>query len=69
MKYLGLIGNVFHTKDIDSVIEKGKKSNPDDINRYSRKSLGIDPGFGSSPFGLVVTEWVDIQIHITYAEE
>src|SRR5919106_2347036 len=24
LKYLGLIGNVFHTKDIDAVIEKGK---------------------------------------------
>jgi hypothetical protein len=69
LKYLGLIGNVFHTKDIDVAIEKGKKYNPDTINMYSRKSLGIDPGFGSSPFGLVVTEWVDNQIQITYAEE
>jgi hypothetical protein len=68
LKYLGLIGNVFHTKDIDSAIEKGKKYNPDVINMYSRKSLGIDPGFGSSPFGLVVTEWVDRQIQIAYAE-
>jgi hypothetical protein len=33
------------------------------------KSLGIDPEFGSSPFGLVVTEWVDNQIQIAYAEE
>jgi hypothetical protein len=31
--------------------------------------LGIDPGFGSSPFGLVVTEWIDNQIQIAYAEE
>jgi hypothetical protein len=31
--------------------------------------LGLDPGFGSSPFGLVVTEWVDNQIQIAYAEE
>jgi hypothetical protein len=69
LKYLGLIGNVFHTKDIDSAIEKGKKYNPDLINMYSRKSLGIDPGFGSSPFGLVVTEWVDNQIQIAYADE
>jgi hypothetical protein len=69
LKYLGLIGNVFHTKDIESAIEKGKKYNPYVINVYSRKSLGIDPGFGSSPFGLVVTEWVDNQIQIAYAEE
>jgi hypothetical protein len=69
LKYLGLIGNVFHTKDIDVAIEKGKKYNPDAINLYSRKSLGIDPGFGSSPFGLVVNEWIDNQIQIAYAEE
>jgi hypothetical protein len=36
---------------------------------HSRKSLGIDPRFGSSPFGLVVTEWTDNQIQITFAEE
>ena len=48
LKYLGLIGNVFHMKDIDSAIEKGKKYNPDIINMYTRKSLGIDPGFGFS---------------------
>jgi hypothetical protein len=29
LKYLGLIGNVFHTNDIDSAIEKGKTYNPD----------------------------------------
>jgi hypothetical protein len=66
LKYLGLIGNVFHTKDIESAIEKGKKYNPDVINMYFR---GIDLGFGSSPFGLVVTEWADNQIQIVYAEE
>jgi hypothetical protein len=45
---------VFHTKDIESAIEKGKKYNPDVSNMHCRKSLGIDPSFGSSPFGLVV---------------
>ena len=25
LKYLGLIGNVFHTKDIEAAIEKGSK--------------------------------------------
>jgi hypothetical protein len=69
LKYLGLIGNVFHTKNIETAMEKGKKYNPDSINTYSRKSLGIDPGFGSSPFGIVITEWVDNQIQIAYAEE
>jgi hypothetical protein len=63
------ITNATSTKDIELAVEKGKKYSPDVINKYSRKSLGIDPGFGSSPFGLVVTEWVDNQIQIAYAEE
>jgi hypothetical protein len=54
LKYLGLIGNVFHTKDIEMAVEKGMKYDPDAINVYSRKSLGIDPGFGSSKRGVVV---------------
>ena len=29
LKYLGRIGNVFHTKDIEAAIEKGRKYNPD----------------------------------------
>jgi hypothetical protein len=59
LKYLGLIGNVFHTKDIDTAIEKG----------FSQKSVGLDPAWGSSAFGIVVTQWVDNQIQIMYAEE
>jgi hypothetical protein len=31
--------------------------------------MGIDPGFGSSAFGVVVTQFVDDQIQIMYAEE
>jgi len=69
LKYLGLIDNVFHTKDIESAIEKGRKYNPDIINGYAQKSMGIDPGFGSSAFGVVVTQFVDDQIQIMHAEE
>jgi late competence protein required for DNA uptake (superfamily II DNA/RNA helicase) len=31
LKYLGLIGNVFHTKDIDAAIQRGKGYDPDSI--------------------------------------
>ena len=31
--------------------------------------MGIDPGFGSSAFGVVVTQFVDGQIQIMHAEE
>jgi hypothetical protein len=52
LKYLGMIGNVFHTKDIEVALEKGDNYNPpsnvDEVNYYTQKSMGIDPGFGSS---------------------
>jgi hypothetical protein len=69
LKYLGLIGNVFHTADLERAIEKGRLYNPDVVNTYKQKSIGLDPGFGSSPFGVVVTEWVDIEIRVLHAEE
>ena len=71
LKYLGKIGNVFHTKDIESEIEKGRKYNPDAIGSsyFTSKSMGIDPAYGSSAFGIVVTQWVDNHIQILHAEE
>jgi hypothetical protein len=62
LKYLGKIGNVFHTKDIEPSIEKGRKYDPDNFNAYyslTSRSMGIDPAYGSSAFGIVVTEWAD----------
>jgi hypothetical protein len=69
LKYLGKIGNVFHTKDIEAAIEKGRNYNPDNIIAMSPKSMGIDPAWGSSAFGIVVTRWVDNHIQIMHAEE
>jgi hypothetical protein len=62
LKYLGKIGNVFHTKDIEAAIEKCRKYNPDDFNPsyyFTSRSMGIDPAYGSSAFGIAVTQWVD----------
>jgi hypothetical protein len=71
LKYLGKIGNVFHTKDIEAAIEKGRKYNPDAIGSsyFTSKSMGIDPAWGSSAFGFVVTQWIDNHIQILHAEE
>ena len=33
------------------------------------RSMGIDPAWGSSAFGIVVTQWMDNHIQILYAEE
>jgi hypothetical protein len=69
LKYLGGIGNVFHTKDIDLAIEKGKLYDLDTSNTFAKKCMGIDPAYGSSSFGIVVTQFVDGQVQILHAEE
>jgi hypothetical protein len=71
LKYLGRIGNVFHTKDMEAAIEKGRKYDPDAFNPYyfTSTSMGIDPAYGSSAFGIVVTEYADGIVQILYAEE
>ncbi|HJT49346.1 MAG TPA: DEAD/DEAH box helicase family protein [Nitrososphaeraceae archaeon] len=71
LKYLGKIGNVFHTKDIEAAIEKGKKYNPDNFNQsiFTSTSMGVDPAYGSSAFGIVVTRFADGIVRILYADE
>jgi hypothetical protein len=73
LKYLGRIGNVFHTKDIEAALELGSKYNPDAYNpalsSYASTSMGIDPGYGSSAFGVVVTQWANNTIQIMHAEQ
>ena len=43
LKYLGLIGNTFHTKAIEVAVEKGKLYNPDTPVMRAGKAMGIDP--------------------------
>ena len=72
LKYLGKIGNVFHTKDIEAAIQMGRKYDPDAFNSFysfTSRSMGIDPAYGSSAFGIVVTQWIDNHIQILHAEE
>jgi hypothetical protein len=69
LQYLGGIGNVFHTKDIDAAMENGKLYDPNISNTYSQKCMGIDPAYGSSSFGIVVAKFVDGQLQIMHAEE
>jgi hypothetical protein len=69
LQYLGLIGNTFHTQDIERAIELGKKYKDKTPNKYAQKSMGIDPGFGSSPFGIVVLQFSDGVLSVLYADE
>jgi hypothetical protein len=70
LKYLGLIGNTFHQKDIDRSILLGDSYSPDLVSiGQSDMVLGIDSGFGSSAFGIVLLEFINGQIHVKLADE
>jgi hypothetical protein len=69
LEYLGGIGNVFHTKDIDAALEKGKLYYPRVSNTFAKKCMGIDPAYGSSSFGIVITQFEDGHVQILHAEE
>ena len=67
LQYLGLIGNVFSTQSIENATKI--EYNPDNINPNAKKSIGLDPGFGSSNFAIVATQFVDGKIQVIFAEE
>lgn len=68
LKYLGRIGNVFHIKDIErSIVEYDTED--EYINFHASTSMGVDCGFGSSPFGIVVIRLVDGKLQVVCANE
>lgn len=74
LKYLGKIGNVFHTKDIEAAIEKCASYDPETVaaNPFSDgfgRTMGVDPAYGSSSFGIEITRLEDDQIQMLYANE
>ena len=69
LRYLGKIGSVFSQKDIDRAIELGDSYTPDLVVMDSQFSLGLDSGFGSSSFSLVLVEMFDKKIFVKMAEE
>ena len=67
LKYQGLIGNVFSQSSIDNALKI--QYNPNNINPSAKKSIALDPGFGSSNFAIVATQLVDGKIQVIHAEE
>ena len=67
-KYLGLIGNCFSETKIQSCIDDSY--DPEKINPYAIRSIGVDVGWGqSSPFGIVAMQFSGNRIQVLYAEE
>jgi hypothetical protein len=67
--YLGLIGNTFHIKEIDRALELGKKYDPNRVVVESQKVLGLDPGWGSSVFGVCMLQVANRRIEVLIANE
>jgi hypothetical protein len=67
LQYLGLIGNVFSEFSIQNATKI--EYNPENINPNAKKSIGVDPGFGSSKFAIVITQYVDGKLQVIHAEE
>ena len=71
LKYLGKIGNLLSQLKIQTAIDTGERLKDIPVNPYCIHSLGVDPAFGSSAFGLVLTEHLqeDDKIRVLYAEQ
>jgi hypothetical protein len=71
LQYLGKIGNVFNTLQIDKAIELGEQYKNIVINDYTLHSVGVDFGFSSSRTAIVQTEFLkeERKIRVLYAEE
>jgi len=68
LKFLGHQGNVFSPAIIDKAIAVEYET--EQINRFSVKSMGIDPGFGSSKFACVITQLIDEHtVQVLYANQ
>jgi hypothetical protein len=73
LQYLGKIGNIFSSLQVDRVIQLGEQYSLDKIptNDFTLHSVGVDEGFGSSSTAVVLTEFLkeERKIRILYAEE
>jgi hypothetical protein len=67
LQYQGLIGNVFSTNALSKCQEM--EYDPDTVIPNCKISIGIDPSFGSSKFGIVVTRFVNERIEVCIAED
>ena len=68
LKFLGSVGTCFAQTKIDAIVSEATY-NPDLIDPYAMRSIGIDCGWGSSPFGITITQFRRNKIEVLYTEE
>ena len=66
-RYLGKIGDVFSYQSIENATKI--EYNPDVIIPEAKKSMALDPAWGSSNFAIVVTQYVNGKIQVIFADE
>jgi hypothetical protein len=67
LQYLGLVGNIFSLASIENC--QKIEYNPQKIHQNVKKSIGIDPSYGSSNFAICATQLVDGKIQVIEASE
>jgi hypothetical protein len=67
LKYQGLIGNTFSISSIQKATFDSY--NPETFKQNVKTSVGVDAGFGSSKFAIVVLQLFDQKIHVMFADE
>ena len=67
LQYQGLIGNIFSPQSIENC--QKISYDPLTVIPNCKVSIGIDPSFGSSKFGIVATRFVNERIEVVEAEE
>jgi hypothetical protein len=72
LKYLGKVGNVFHTLDIEAAIvtqQQGQEMLAWSTSTIIGRSMGIDVAWGdTSKFAIVITQFRNNRIEVFYAE-
>ena len=72
LKYLGKVGNVFHTLDIEAAIcteQEGKEMMAWSTSTMIGRSMGIDVAWGdTSKFAIVITQYRNRKVEVFYAE-
>ena len=72
LKYLGKVGNVFHTLDIEAAIctqQEGQEMMDWSTSIMVGRSMGIDVAWGeTSKFAIVITQFRNRKVEVFYAE-
>jgi hypothetical protein len=70
-KYLGKVGNMFTSSQINECISLSKGIEEIPISQYTLKCVGVDVGFSSSKTAIVLTEFIkdEDKIIVRYSEE